>query len=633
MGFKNMTRNKIISIFASCFVVFVFSTYAQTRNIVPRGSGEGSIGTSEKPWGAGYFSNSLTLGQKTITEFNEASTRLVSTNVNQFSLGETTEINGIIGSIYDDTIQQEKIIYFGNEDFIIRESEDWKGNASTLVVSSDGLTGTLDGALNEKCISDGVWLYLSNSTTNVAIWATNVNVEKTEVQWNPEKQELDADSSWTVEKVSPLKQVKHIGLLYGYPSGISAATSTNSAWNPLNSGTTKAWYGVATADGVTVYAAVNNGVIWKSTDGGTTWTELTSGIKAWYGVATADGVTVYAAVDKGVIWKSTDGGTTWTELNSGATSWHNVATADGVTVYAAAYGGEAIWKSTDGGATWTALTSVTTHLHCVATADGVTVYAAADSGVIWKSTDGGATWTALTSGVMSWYGVATADGVTVYAAVLNGVIYKSIESGYSQSLNTFYTAIFDIKTNNLTKLNDIAFSHNGNNLYASFETNPDEWSVFGSDSSWHIITEKDDNEIWNVRTTDTSVYPYQDNMVPTTASSASEAISIALETNSLNRTDLFTYTTQPYGYANLTNNNLAIALTYYVPTANSTNTPALVATAMDYYGVGEMQENMKDYEVVLDATENKTTVTRTGEVDSNTMIYYIRNKNDDYEEE
>ena len=204
---------------------------------------------------------------------------------------------------------------------------------------------------------------------------------------------------------------------------------------------------------------------------------------------------------------------------------------------------------------------------------------------------------------------------------------KSIEQGYSQSLNTFYTAILDIKTNNLTKLNDIIFSQNGNNLYASFETNPDEWSAYGADSFWHVIAKKDENDIWNVRTTDTSVYPYQDSMVATTASSASEAISIALETNSFNRTDLYTYTAQTYGYANLTNNNLAIALTYYVPTANSNNTPAMVATAMDYYGVGEMQENMKDYEVVLDATENKTTVTRTGEVDANAMIYYIKNEN------
>ena len=46
-----------------------------------------------------------------------------------------------------------------------------------------------------------------------------------------------------------------------------------------------------------------------------------------------------------------------------------------------------------------------------------------------------------------------------------------------------------------------------------------------------------------------------------------------------------------------------------------------------------MQENMKNYKVVLDASENKTTVTRTGEVDSNTMIYFIKNKNDDYNEE
>ena len=136
-------------------------------------------------------------------------------------------------------------------------------------------------------------------------------------------------------------------------------------------------------------------------------------------------------------------------------------------------------------------------------------------------------------------------------------------------------------------MNDIVVSKNGNNLYASFETKPDEWSVFGADSQWHVISKKENN-IWNVRQTDTSVYPYQDSFVPSIASSASEAISIALETNSLNRVSLFTYNTQSYGYAPLTNDNLAVAFTFYATSTN--NTPQLVATTMDYYGPGKCKK-------------------------------------------
>ena len=66
----------------------------------------------------------------------------------------------------------------------------------------------------------------------------------------------------------------------------------------------RSWHGVATHDGVTVYAVVYGGVIYKSADGGATWAALSSGSRYWYGVATHDGVTLYAVVRGGVIYKN-----------------------------------------------------------------------------------------------------------------------------------------------------------------------------------------------------------------------------------------------------------------------------------------------------------------------------------------
>ena len=101
----------------------------------------------------------------------------------------------------------------------------------------------------------------------------------------------------------------------------------------------RSWHGVATHDGVTVYAVVYGGVIYKSADGGATWAALSSGSRYWYGVATHDGVTVYAVVYGGVIYKSADGGATWAALSSGSRYWYGVATHDGVTLYAVVRGG------------------------------------------------------------------------------------------------------------------------------------------------------------------------------------------------------------------------------------------------------------------------------------------------------
>ena len=191
----------------------------------------------------------------------------------------------------------------------------------------------------------------------------------------------------------------------------------------------RSWRGVATHDGVTVYAVEYGGVIYKSADGGATWVALSSGSRYWHGVATHDGVTLYAVVHGGVIYKSADGGATWAALSSDSREWYDVATHDGVTVYAS-LSGNAIYKSTDGGTTWAALSAAGSRVwRGVATHDGVTVYAAVRGGVIYKSTDGGATWVALSSGSRYWYGVATHDGVTVYAAVYGGVIYKSADGG------------------------------------------------------------------------------------------------------------------------------------------------------------------------------------------------------------
>jgi hypothetical protein len=89
-----------------------------------------------------------------------------------------------------------------------------------------------------------------------------------------------------------------------------------------------------------VYGAVDNNYIYKSTDGGETWTALTSaGSRNWRGVSSHDGVTVYGAVDNNYIYKSTDGGETWTALTSaGSRRWFDVSSHDGVTVYGAVWG-------------------------------------------------------------------------------------------------------------------------------------------------------------------------------------------------------------------------------------------------------------------------------------------------------
>lgn len=195
-----------------------------------------------------------------------------------------------------------------------------------------------------------------------------------------------------------------------------------------------------------IYVGGADGGVWKTTDGGTTWTRLTdsmptTAIGAIAVDPTNDNI-VYVGTGEANyanhsryglgLYKTTDGGTTWTQY--GATTfggrtfsklvinpqntqvlYASIAAAGGFPEKSAAKGHPGangpmgIFKSTDGGATWTQLTNgipnqAATDVSLVGVQPS-TLYAgigrpfgAAENG-IYKSTDSGASWTKLSGGL------------------------------------------------------------------------------------------------------------------------------------------------------------------------------------------------------------------------------------------
>ncbi|HEV3478792.1 MAG TPA: hypothetical protein VG144_05015 [Gaiellaceae bacterium] len=185
-----------------------------------------------------------------------------------------------------------------------------------------------------------------------------------------------------------------------------------------------------------------NGVL-KSTDGGTTWNHISGDY--FRGVAISRIVVhptnanhLYAAVLRGRggarrvtpavhsrygIWRSTDGGVSWTLLKeateaTGATDLE--MDPQNPSILYASFWGDAMYKSTDGGATWTPIMNgiLGTAAHHAANqtrfsiglshpaGQNAVLYAGFDwqdaSGYhpsrVWKSTDEGASWTLLPAG-------------------------------------------------------------------------------------------------------------------------------------------------------------------------------------------------------------------------------------------
>jgi photosystem II stability/assembly factor-like uncharacterized protein len=215
----------------------------------------------------------------------------------------------------------------------------------------------------------------------------------------------------------------------------------------------------------TIYIAAASGGVWKTTDGGTTWTPLTDGqattVMGAIAVAPSNPSIIYAGTGeasfsldslpgRGVL-KSTDGGTTWTlegnsVFNRMCISKIVVDPSDPNTVYVATtiagingvynLGGGGVWKSTDGGTTWT---------NTLATVEG-------------GSTDFGS----VTDLVMnpSNHQILFAAVGDIYGDAINGV-YKSTNAGGS------WTELSGPATGSNVGRIALAISHSGSTLYVA----------------------------------------------------------------------------------------------------------------------------------------------------------------------
>ena len=107
-----------------------------------------------------------------------------------------------------------------------------------------------------------------------------------------------------------------------------------------------------------------------------------------------DDSTLVGAAVNGILWKTTDGGTTWTQLtNSGTAQWKSVSVSTNGSRIAAAQN-NGVFVSSDGGATWNhaASTESGNWVSVDSSGDGSKIVAASASGTVITSSDGGATW-------------------------------------------------------------------------------------------------------------------------------------------------------------------------------------------------------------------------------------------------
>lgn len=229
----------------------------------------------------------------------------------------------------------------------------------------------------------------------------------------------------------------------------------------------------------------NDGGIYKSTDGGSTWADLSTGlnIKQYYRVACSannanlmyagaqdngtdkidnnlgawvnggDGMdcaidytnddVVFASYQGGAFSKSTDGGTTFTDISpsgqGGLGEWTTpivISPSDNQTIY---IGYSDLYKSTDGGISWNNISSgvvgSTIYSIEVSSANPNTIYIASYTN-IFKTTDGGANWTNINQTLP----LSNATITKIVSDPLNANTLCVTLSGYSNGEKVFHSS-------------------------------------------------------------------------------------------------------------------------------------------------------------------------------------------------
>jgi photosystem II stability/assembly factor-like uncharacterized protein len=233
--------------------------------------------------------------------------------------------------------------------------------------------------------------------------------------------------------------------------GLFRSTDGSSTWSALSSGLpTSPVFSLAIdpSNTQTIYAGTMYGV-YKSTNGGDTWGNPSNGQMAasvaCIVIDQTNSQTIYAGINSGGVFKSIDGGNSWNPFNNGFPSNTFVMSltidpANSDIIYAGTYSG-GVFKSINAGGAWSAInTGLSTNYYIwslvIDPSSNQTVYAATNGAGAFKTTNAGGSWSAARNGLASFVLSLFIDPVNtqnIYAGTYYAGLYKSTDGGSSWS--------------------------------------------------------------------------------------------------------------------------------------------------------------------------------------------------------
>lgn len=172
----------------------------------------------------------------------------------------------------------------------------------------------------------------------------------------------------------------------------------------------------------------------RTQDGGATWALVASQLEDFSDLQFVSPTTGFAVGDYGTIYTTRDGGSTWTLIGPAATSglingnyWRSVWFTSPTTGYVVGQSNRgSLLRTTDGGLSWLPMPGLLGTIRALEfPGHGLVGYALSDSGLL-KTTDGGDTWTKLPAGGTL---LSCPDANTVVVGGGGGTVMRSGDGG------------------------------------------------------------------------------------------------------------------------------------------------------------------------------------------------------------
>jgi photosystem II stability/assembly factor-like uncharacterized protein len=186
-------------------------------------------------------------------------------------------------------------------------------------------------------------------------------------------------------------------------TSIYRSTNAGETWSLFASGIETGLLELVKVSPTTVLGVSTKGDVWRSADGGQTWTQVHDGLgdlPVSWNIGFRDALDGRVVGQGGLMLRTSDGGLTWSQATNGfGTQWFQIKMANDLVGYIAGHNGYVL-RTFDGGEYWDLQKVEVTgqifgrdeSLRAVSVVNANTVVVAGPGGTVFKTLDGGGTW-------------------------------------------------------------------------------------------------------------------------------------------------------------------------------------------------------------------------------------------------